>query len=106
MPLEARQNDRVNIIWLHAYPDKKGVLLVGQVRRPILAVGSLSGHVHIETQFNDGIETLSTDTKWCGNLSPRGHNMARFAVLIRTTQPDKISRITVEYRAAPDDRVN
>jgi hypothetical protein len=106
LPLEARRNGQVDIVWLHAYPDKQGVLLLGNVRRQTLAVGPLWGHVHINVQFNGGTETVGSDTQWFGNLSPRGGNTARFAALLRTPHQDKISRISVEYRADPDDLGN
>ncbi len=103
MPLVAQPGEHVQIIWLHAYPDKKGVLLMGHVRRQGVADGPLWGHLHVVAQFADEAEPLIVDTRWLGSLSQRGNRMAPFAAILGTTQPNKIARVSVEYRAGPDE---
>src|SRR3546814_5404899 len=38
---------RLEIYWVRTYQDKKGVLVMGTVRRPALATGTIWGHLHI-----------------------------------------------------------
>lgn len=102
VPLQAQHDDRLQITWLHAYPDKQGIRLIGHVRRPGAALGPISGHLHIVAQFSDGSEPLVVNTHWVGSIGRRGNRLAPFSAVLRTPRPDKIADIRVEYRAGWD----
>lgn len=102
LPITAQSHDRIQIVWLHAYPDKRGILLMGHVRRTGAAVGPVWGHLHVVAEFSDGTKPLVVDTRWSGSISRRGNRMAPFSTVLRTENPDRITRINVEYRINHD----
>lgn len=96
--IEALGGERLQILWLHAYPDKMGVRLQGHVRRPARALLPLPGHLHIVGCFADGAPPLIVDSRWT-RIPARADRMAPFTALLPTGHPERIERIIVEYRS-------
>lgn len=97
LPTVATGNDRIQIMWLHTYKDKGGVRVLGHVRRAPQTFGAIGGHLHVVAYFTDGTQPVVADTRW-GSLPIRGSRMSPFSALLRTSNPDGIDRIAVEYR--------
>ncbi|MBU0657415.1 MAG: hypothetical protein KJ876_07800 [Alphaproteobacteria bacterium] len=100
-PVLAEKSEQLRIMWTHVYPDKRGLLLLGQVRRPALSIGLLGGHLHVVGHLSDGSPPVVVDTRW-GSMSKRGSHMASFGALLRSEHPELIDMISVEYRARPE----
>lgn len=102
LPITARSDDCLQVVWLHTYPHKAGILLMGHVRRTGAAVGPVWGHLHVVAEFSDGSKPLVVDTRWSGSISRRGNRTAPFSTVLRTENPGRISSINVEYRIKHD----
>ena len=94
-------SERLEIYWVRTYQDKKGVLVMGTVRRPVLAKGAIWGHLHIVGMFDDRRPPITVDTRW-GSLSPRGSRSAPFSAVLPTSNPLEIKSVRIEYRAERD----
>lgn len=99
-PVIAQKSEYIRIMWPHIYPDKRGVLVVGQVSRPVLSIGLLGGYLHVVGHLSDNSPAVVVDTHW-KNMSHRSSHMASFGVLLRSAHPELIDKISVEYRARP-----
>lgn len=92
---------RLAIYGVRTYQAKKGVLVMGTVRRPALAKGAIWGHLHIVGLFDDRRPPITVDTRW-GSLSSRGSRSAPFSTVLPTSDPLAIKSVRIEYRAERD----
>ncbi|MBN8849234.1 MULTISPECIES: hypothetical protein [unclassified Sphingomonas] len=102
-PIAPISTKQLRIYGVRAYLQSRGLLVMGQVRRPPLDLGPLWGHLHVTASFRDGRPPLVVDTRW-GTISPRGVRSALFAAVLRTQDPGQIELVRVEYRPVSDDR--
>jgi hypothetical protein len=100
-PFVAHGSDRLTIQWLHAYPDRKGVLIQGHVNGTAPTRAPIPGHLHITAHFSDNSPPLAVDTRWA-RMPVRGSRIASFSALLRTERPELIDSIHVEYRLSAD----
>jgi hypothetical protein len=91
----------VNVEWLHAYPHKQGLMIVGHLRASRSSSMLINGHLHITGNFVDHGRPVVIDTGW-GSFPMRGNRMARFSALLPTLHPELITNVEVEYRLQPD----
>lgn len=92
---------RLAIYGVRTYQAKKGVLVIGNVRRPVLAKGAIWGHLHVVGMFEDRRPPITVDTRW-GSLSSRGSRSAPFSAVLPTSDPLAIKSVRIEYRAERD----
>lgn|SRR3546814_613047 len=97
----ASPGKRLEIYGIRTYQHKKGVLVTGTVRRPMLFTGPIWGHLHVVGLFEDRRPPIVVDTRW-GTLSPRGSRIASFSTVLPTSDPLEIKSVRVEYRAEGD----
>ena len=98
VPLTAHGSERLDVTWLHAYPHKQGVLVLGHVKRTTNVVRPIAGHLHVTGFFTDDAPPVVVDAQWAP-LPKRAGRMAAFAAILTTSRPDRIGRIDVEHRA-------
>lgn len=97
----ASPSKRLEIYGVRTYRDERGILVVGSVRRPVLAKGAIWGHLHIVGMFDDRRSPIAVDTRW-GSLSPRGSRSAPFSAVLPTSSPLEVKSVRIEYRAERD----
>ena len=102
-PVLATQANHLTIYGAQAYSDKRGMIVRGWVRRPVLDITPLWGHLHIAASFVDNRPPLAVDARW-STIPSRGIRSAPFFALLRTPQPAEIKSVRVEYRTERDDR--
>lgn len=102
-PLSVAGSRVLQIFWVNAYPDPKGIQILGRVRRQEFYLGSLRGHLHIEGRFADNSAPVTVDTRW-DLLPARGAKTAGFQALLKTDRPAEIALVRVEHRLYADDR--
>src|SRR3546814_19069570 len=73
---------RLEIYWVRTYQAKKGVLVMGTVRRPALAKGKIWGHLHLVGMFDDRRPPLPVNPKWC-TPSSHGRGTAPVRVVLQ-----------------------
>ena len=104
-PVFSTSAKQLRISGARAYPDRRGVLIEGQVWRPALASYPLWGHLHVVASLGGGRPPLVVDTKWrWSSRPPRSSWFGSFSALLRTPEPARIENVRIEYRPAPDDR--
>src|SRR3546814_11933627 len=81
---------RPEIYWVRTYQDKKGVLVMGTVRRPALAHGPLWGQLHILGRVDEWLQPNNVVDMW-GSLSLWGSKSAPFRSVVPTTNTPRIT---------------
>jgi hypothetical protein len=105
-PATSVPDKQVRIYDAHAYPDKRGVLVIGQVSRRPFNSYPFWGHLHVVASLGSDRPPLVVDTKWRWRSMPRrGMWFGSFSALLPTTEPAQIESVWIEYRSGSDHSV-
>ncbi|CAN5498561.1 hypothetical protein [Caulobacter sp. FWC2] len=98
--IETRSSPRLKILWAHANPDPKGLLVAGQVRRGSATVVVAGGHLDVDAYAATGVLIAHRTTRWNGLLNGgRGSHPAGYAVRLDVAASD-VARIVVSHHLA------
>jgi len=95
--IETRSSPRLKILWAHANPDPKGLLVAGQVRRGSATVVVAGGHIDVDAYAATGVLIAHRTTRWNGLLNGgRGSHPAGYAVRLDVAAAD-VAQIVVSH---------
>lgn len=101
--IETRSSPRLKILWAHANPGAKGLLVSGQVRRGSGTVVVAGGHLDVDAYGPTGALVAQRTARWNGLLSSgRGSHPAGYAVRLNVAASE-VARIVVSHHAGEHD---
>lgn len=95
VPIELASDSRIVVVRAVAHEMNGGIEVGGDVRRPDLGSGKVTGHLHVTGRNATGLVIASTDAPW-GEFMNRRFRLAYFKAFLRLEDPRAIAAITVE----------
>lgn len=100
MPIELTSDRQISVVRAVAHQKDGGIEVAGDVRRPDLGSGMVTGHLHVTARNAAGVIVASTDAPW-GEFMNRRFRLAYFKAFLKVEEPGAIAAISVEVVSTP-----